>query len=84
MPKSRSRKKDDGYTPPPRATSQRAGLSARWVAPVMVALFLIGLVWVVIYYISGGSLPIGPLGAWNLVVGFAFIFAGLMVSTRWK
>lgn len=83
MPKSRSRKKGD-FTPPPQQTPKNAAVSARWVAPVMVAMFLIGLVWVVMYYISGGSLPIAALGAWNLVIGFAFIFVGLMVSTRWK
>jgi hypothetical protein len=24
------------------------------------------------------------LGAWNLVVGFAFIIAGVTLSTRWR
>jgi len=83
VPKSRVRKKGD-YTPPPKQTAKSAGMSARWVAPTMVTLFLLGLAWVVVYYISGGTLPVGAIGAWNLVVGFTFIFGGLMVATRWK
>ena len=83
MPKSRLRKKGD-YTPPPKATSRKSAVSGRWVAPTMVTLLLLGLVWVVIFYITGGNWPIGSIGSWNIVVGFAFIFGGLMVSTRWK
>ena len=83
MPKSRIRKKGD-YTPPPKATSRAAAVSARWVAPTMVTLFVVGLLWIVVYYIAGSSWPIGAIDWWNLVIGFAFIFAGLMVSTHWK
>jgi len=51
----------------------------------MIALLLIGLAWVVIYYVAAGWLPfIDSLGAWNIAIGFGFMFAGLMVATRWK
>lgn len=84
MPKSRSRKKSDYSAPPPK-TPAGAGVSARWVAPTMIALLLIGLAWVVIYYVAAGWLPfIDSLGAWNIAIGFGFMFAGLMVATRWK
>ena len=46
-----------------------------WVAPVMLALFLIGLAWIVVFYVTDGSLPIDALGNWNIVVGFGFIAA---------
>ncbi|MCX3063787.1 cell division protein CrgA [Streptomyces beihaiensis] len=85
MPKSRIRKKAD-YTPPPaskQATSVKLG-SRGWVAPVMLALFLIGLAWIVVFYVSNGSLPVDALGNWNIVVGFGFIAAGFGVSTQWK
>lgn len=84
MPKSRSRKKGD-FTPPPQKTPASAKVSARWVAPTMVALLLIGLAWIVVYYIAASSVDfVSALGAWNIVIGFGFIFAGLMVATRWR
>lgn len=84
MPKSRSRKKSE-YTAPSEKKPAGSGVSARWVAPTMVALLVIGLSWVVIYYVASGSIGfIADLGAWNVAIGFAFMFAGLMVATRWK
>ena len=84
MPKSRSRKKTD-YIPPSERTSKSSAVSGRWVAPTMIALLLIGLIWVVLYYVASSYIDfIGDLGAWNVAIGFGFMFAGLMVATRWK
>lgn len=84
MPKSKVRKKDE-YTPPPAATPVKIGSSGRgWVAPLMLALFLIGLVWIVTYYVTSGSWPVESWGNWNILVGFGFIAAGFGVSTQWK
>ncbi|UQX01985.1 cell division protein CrgA [Streptomyces sp. RerS4] len=84
MPKSRIRKKDD-YTPPPAKQPQSIRLTNRsWVAPVMLAFFLIGLAWIVVFYVTDTQLPVEALGNWNIVVGFGFIAAGFGVSTQWK
>ncbi|GAA3300483.1 cell division protein CrgA [Streptomyces cinereospinus] len=84
MPKSRIRKKAD-YTPPPSKQATSIKLTNRaWVAPVMLALFLIGLAWIVVFYVTNSSLPVESLGNWNIVVGFGFIAAGFGVSTQWK
>ncbi|GAA4796004.1 cell division protein CrgA [Streptomyces ziwulingensis] len=84
MPKSRIRKKAD-FTPPAVKQSTSIKLSNRaWVAPVMLAMFLIGLAWIVVFYVTDGSLPLDALGNWNIVVGFGFIAAGFGVSTQWK
>jgi hypothetical protein len=85
VPKSRIRKKDD-FTPPQAAKPQNIDLSGgrRWVAPMMLAMFLIGLAWIVVFYVTGGHMPIGSLDNWNIVVGFGFIAAGFVVSTQWK
>lgn len=84
MPKSRIRKKA-GFTPPVanQATTIKLG-NRGWVAPVMLALFLIGLAWIVLFYVTDGSLPIDALHNWNIVVGFGFIAGGFGVSTQWK
>lgn len=85
MPKSRIRKKDD-FTPPPVKTQNlKLGTSGRgWVAPLMLAMFLIGLAWIVIFYVTSGDMPVESLRNWNIVVGFGFIAAGFVVSTQWK
>ena len=72
MPESRGRKKAD-YTPPPRASkaNQPSGPVFVWI---MVACFVIGLAWIVTFYVSGVELP-DPVrrsaSTWNLVIGFA-------------
>jgi Cell division protein CrgA len=80
VPKSRVRTKPV-YTPP--AKSARGKVSPRWLAPTMLGCLLIGLVWIVIFYVSQQSLPIGALGSWNLVIGFGFLVGGVVLSTRW-
>ena len=50
----------------------------------MVCLVL-GLAWIATYYITQGSFPgMSALGAWNLVVGFAFIIVGVVLATTWR
>jgi hypothetical protein len=87
MPESKGRKKDN-YVPPTERSERKAVKigSAPWVAPLMVALFVIGLVYIVIFYIAGNDIPImrdlNPLV--NVIIGFAFITGGFIVATRWK
>jgi Cell division protein CrgA len=44
---------------------------------------LIGLVWIVVYYISG-SFPIVGLGSWNILIGFGIAFVGFLMTLRWR
>lgn len=55
-----------------------------WFLPVMVGLMVIGLVWVLVFYLSGTNLPIPGIGAWNLAIGFAIAFIGFLMTTRWR
>ncbi|MEI2716582.1 MAG: cell division protein CrgA [Candidatus Nanopelagicales bacterium] len=90
MPESRRRKKQ-AYTPPPKKAGESAPSripvkvdGARWVAPVMVALFVIGLLWIVTWYIAPENPVMGPLAGWNVAIGFVFIAAGFFLSTKWQ
>ena len=58
--------------------------SPSWLAPVMVANFLIGLFWIVVFYVSQTAYPIPGIGAWNMMVGFAFVGVGFSLATRWR
>lgn len=82
MPKSRIRRRT-AFTPPPVRSAKKRH-SAPWVAPAMVAFFVVGLAWLVVYYVSNGTVPISALGNWNLFVGFAFIVIGFGLSTQWR
>ena len=82
MPKSRGRAKAD-YTPPPAKAPLRVG-SPRWLAPLMVACFVLGLLWIVIYYVTQQRWPIESIHNWNMAIGFGLIMAGFLLSTRWK
>ncbi|ARQ69725.1 cell division protein CrgA [Streptomyces marincola] len=87
MPKSRIRKKkDDTFTPPEKGQTTKISMTSgrRWVAPLMLAMFAIGLAWIVLYYVTQADLPVESLGDWNIVVGFGFIAVGFVVSTQWK
>lgn len=55
-----------------------------WFKPVMAAFFLLGLAWVLVFYMSGSTLPIPGIGAWNLAIGGGLAFIGLIMATRWR
>ena len=82
MPKSKVRQKA-AYTPPPTRSAKKR-VSPPWVAGLMVGLFLVGIIWLILFYVSNNSVPVSALGNWNLLVGFGFIVAGFAVSTQWR
>jgi hypothetical protein len=90
VPKSRVRKKA-AYTPPsnvlPSAsvTAKKKAPSPAWYPVVMVTLMLLGLAYIVVYYIAVERVPImRDLGAWNFVVGFGLMVSGLGMAVRWR
>ncbi len=84
MPVSKKRKKDP-LAPRVAQTPAKKGPSPRWLAPLMLALFGIGVLWLVVFYITQGEMPVtGDLGNANLAIGFGFIVAGFALSTQWR
>jgi hypothetical protein len=83
VPLPHIRRRRDPREPAPRTEAVRVG-SPRWLAPLMVTLFLVGLLWIVVYYLSQAQLPVAALGNWNMAVGFGFIMLGFALSTQWK
>ena len=78
-------RKSKAYTPPPISRDPVKLGSPSWLAPVMVAFFILGLLWIVVYYIAGTELPLmKSLGWLNILIGFGLIGAGFGLSTRWK
>ena len=90
MPKSKVRKKSV-YTPPEGVLQSRAARaraaepSPQWFAPLMVGLLVVGLVWIVVYYVAGDKLGfMVDIGPWNFAIGFGAMVAGLVMSMRWR
>ncbi len=89
MPESKKRKRPD-HTPRPvagRAVAKK-GPSPRWLAPLMLFLFGLGILWLVVFYITetrmGGLPVVSEIGNGNLLVGFGFIIVGFALSTQWR
>ena len=88
MPESKKRKKATTTAPRPATAPKKRKPSPRWLAPLMLVLFGLGVLWLVVFYITEsrfGGLPVASeLGNWNLLVGFGFIIAGFGLSTQWR
>jgi len=88
MPKSKLRKK----VVEARAHNQEVVVetppgpleSPKWLAPTMVTAFLIGLFWIVAFYVTQTKYPVPGIGAWNMIIGFSFIGVGFSLATRWR
>ncbi len=90
MPKSKVRKKPEAAVraqslAPPRSLAP----SPTWYPIVMAAVLLIGLAYLVVYYLTNsGTSPhvplMGDIGAWNFAVGFGIMMLGLVMAVRWR
>jgi hypothetical protein len=55
-----------------------------WFKPIMFGLMLLGLAWIIVFYVSQGTLPVQQLDQWNILVGFGILFVGFLMTTRWR
>ncbi|WAP51968.1 cell division protein CrgA [Arthrobacter sp. ATA002] len=83
MPESKSRKKSAPAAPAAKTTSTPKPNPA-WYKPVMFGLMIIGLLWIIVFYISESRFPIPALGAGNILVGFGIAIVGFLMTTRWR
>jgi hypothetical protein len=83
VPKSRNdRKKKAVYTPPP--SKEKPKVSPRWLVPTMLGFFILGILWIAVYYIAGSQVPfMQDWHNWNLLIGFSGIIVAVILSTRW-
>ncbi len=72
---------------PARETEPRSAERAPnpvWFKPLMFSFMIIGLAWIIVFYVSGSSLPIPQLLNWNILIGFGIMFVGFLMTTRWR
>ena len=58
--------------------------SPKWLAPTMVASFILGLLWIVVFYVVDSHNAPLKIGSWNMLVGFSFIAFGFSLATKWR
>ena len=56
----------------------------RWFLPTMLGIIILGMLWVIVFYLSGGEFPVKVWGNWNLLAGVGIMGVGLAMSTRWR
>jgi hypothetical protein len=93
VPKSTVRKKKV-YTPPaemrPQQTNAARRPSPMWLPVTAVALIVVGIAWLVIYYLTNGFFEVSALtalynlGYWNLAIGFGCMVAALGLLSKWR
>ena len=84
MPKSRVRRKQV-YTPQQTAPKTQGRIPSRLVPILMCFFLLLGLAWIVVWYVAGADIPgMSVLGSWNLVIGFVLLGVGFGFATRWR
>lgn len=56
-----------------------------WVPWVFIPLGLLGVIWLLVFYIAGYQVPImKDLASWNYLIGIGLIAASFGVATLWK
>ena len=56
-----------------------------WYKTIMFGLMLLGLGWIIFYYIAGDQLTfLAELGPWNYGIGFAGMILGLLMTMGWR
>ncbi|WP_432561933.1 cell division protein CrgA [Kineococcus sp. SYSU DK003] len=66
------------------AIKRKNTLTPRWWIFLMVAFMVVGLLWIVVFYLSSALLPVPGWENWNLVAGFALVLVGFAMTTRWR
>lgn len=85
MALAKKRKSEPAQAPVTTAVAKKRGPSPVWLAPLMLAMFGLGLLWIVVYYLTQGDMPlIGDIGGVGLLVGFGFIIVGFGLATQWR
>jgi hypothetical protein len=87
VPKSKVRKKSDSPVRSPSLSTPSKTLapSPAWYPIVMAVILVIGLAYLVVYYLAAQDVPLmKDLGAWNFAVGFGVMLVGLVMAVRWR
>lgn len=67
-----------------RAATQKMPVNRSWVPWVFIPVGLLGVIWLVLYYIAGPDIPgMRDLGNWNILIGMGLMAASFGLATLW-
>jgi hypothetical protein len=70
---------------PAKPKKVKAPSSRRWVPPTFITVGLLGVAWLITYYVAGPSIPyMSDLGNWNILIGMGGMAAAFIIATLWK
>ncbi len=90
MPESKTRKSADEKQ---KLKAQRASKpkkvkapsSRRWVPPTFITVGLLGVAWLITYYVAGPNIPLmSDLENWNILIGMGGMAAAFGIATLWR
>jgi hypothetical protein len=94
VPESKPRKaaatKTRPYKPvePAAAKKPKAPSNRQWVPPTFITVGLVGVMWLVVYYLTasvGITIPyFSALASWNVLIGMGLMAASFGIATLWK
>ena len=62
--------------------------SRQWVVPTFITVGLLGVLWLVVYYVTASvqiTVPLmTELGGWNVVIGMSGMALAFALATLWK
>lgn len=69
-----------------RQESRKDAPNPAWFKPIMFGFMLLGLVWIVLFYVTSSTLqlPLPMLGQANIFVGFGLVLVGFLMTPWWK
>ncbi|AZA08178.1 cell division protein CrgA [Corynebacterium pseudopelargi] len=89
MPKAKVTKSNE-YVPSSSATNRtpvkvNSAGTPIWYKTLMFGLLLLGLGWLIVYYLAGPELSfMVELGNWNYGIGFGLFTLGLLMTMGWR
>lgn len=87
MPESKVRKSAAKKKRTAAAKSKKVASPAnrRWVPPTFITVGLLGVAWLITYYVAGQNIPfMAALGDWNILIGMGGMAAAFAIATLWK
>ena len=72
-----------------KSRNSEDALNPVWFKPVMFGFMIVGLFWIITYYVTSAQFPLGAatplnLSNWNILIGFGIAMVGFVMTTKWK